>query len=137
MATHETEMKWAGDLKFNALQNGKTIRIDGDAEHLSTGVKPKALILTSLAGCTGIDVVDILHKMRVSFSELSMKVTGDLTEEYPKVYHTVRLTYQVRLEKQEDREKFEKAVNLSQEKYCGVSAMIRKFAKLETEIQYL
>lgn len=137
MATHETEMKWAGDLKFNALQNGKTIRIDGDAEHLSTGVKPKALILTSLAGCTGIDVVDILNKMRVSFSELSMKVTGDLTEEYPKVYHTVRLTYQVRLEKQEDREKFEKAVNLSQEKYCGVSAMIRKFAKLETEIQYL
>jgi putative redox protein len=137
MSTHHTEIKWAGDLKFDALQNGKTIRIDGDAEHVSTGVKPKALILTSLAGCTGIDIVDVLNKMRVVFSDFSMKVDGDLTDEYPKTYHTVRLTYLIKLQNPADKDKMEKAVALSQEKYCGVSAMVRKFADLQVTIEYL
>jgi len=135
--THETEIKWAGDLRFDALQNGKTIRIDGDAEHVSTGVKPKALILTSLAGCTGIDIVDLLNKMRVPFSDFSMKVTGELTEDYPKVYRTIQLIYIIRLQNPDDKDKMEKAVNLSQEKYCGVSSMIRKFADLKVKIEYL
>jgi putative redox protein len=137
MATHETEIKWVGDLRFDALQNGRTIRIDGDAEHVSTGVRPKALILTSLAGCTGIDVVDMLTKMRVQFTDFSMKVTGDLTEDHPRTYHTVHLTYVIRLVNPADKDKMEKAVKLSEEKYCGVSAMIRKFADLQVKIEYL
>lgn len=138
MVQHESEIKWLDDLKFEALQNGKTFRIDGNHdESESTGFRPKALILSSLAGCTGIDIVDLLKKMRVEFSEFSIKVKADLTEEHPKVYSTVYLDYIIKLNNPEDQSKMEKAVHLSQDKYCGVSAMVRKFADLKVGIQYL
>lgn len=136
--THETKVTWVDDLKFDAFQNGKTFRIDGNHdESESTGVRPKALILSSLAGCTGIDIVDLLKKMRVEFSEFSLDVKADLTEEHPKVYDKVYLTYYIRLQNDEDRDKMERAVSLSQDKYCGVSAMIRRFAELHVKVEYL
>lgn len=136
--THVTKVTWVDDLKFDALQNGKTFRIDGNHdESESTGVRPKALILSSLAGCTGIDIVDLLKKMRVEFSEFSLDVKADLTEEHPKVYDKVYLTYYIRLQNAEDRDKMDRAVSLSQDKYCGVSAMIRRFAELHVKVEYL
>ena len=75
--------------------------------------------------------------MRVEFSDFSIKVSGELTEEHPKTYHTVKLTYLVKLQNAGDKEKVEKAVNLSQEKYCGVTAMVKKFADLQVSIEYL
>jgi putative redox protein len=138
MATHYSELKWLDELKFDAFQNGKTIRIDANPdEATTTGVRPKALILTSLAGCTAIDIVDLLKKMRVEFSDFSIKVSGELTEEHPAIYNVVKLTYLVKLKHAEDRDKMQKAVNLSQEKYCGVSAMVKKFADLQIGIEYL
>ena len=138
MATHHSELKWVNELKFDAFQNGKTIRIDANPdESQTTGVRPKALILTSLAGCTAIDVVELLKKMRVEFSDFSIKVSGELTEEHPTIYHTVKLTYLVKLQNPVDKDKVEKAVNLSQEKYCGVTAMVKKFANLQVGIEYL
>jgi len=138
MAIHHSELKWIDELKFDAFQNGKTIRIDANPdESATTGVRPKALILTSLAGCTAIDVVELLKKMRVGFSDFSIKVSGDLTEEHPTTYRTIKLTYLVKLKNKEDQDKMEKAVNLSQEKYCGVTAMVKKFADLQVSIEYL
>lgn len=134
--SHKISLTHLGKEKFDAHQNGKTIRIDGAEESISTGVRPKALILSSLAGCTAIDVVDLLRKMRVEFSDFKIDVEGELTEEHPKTYHTIHLTYFIKL-KEEDKSKMEKAVNLSQEKYCGVSAMIKKFADLQVKIEYL
>lgn len=135
---HSTEIKWVSETKFDAHQNGKVFRIDGEGdESLSTGFRPKALILSSLAGCTGIDIVDLLKKMRVEFCEFSIKVTGDLTEEHPKIYDKVALTYSIRLANADDKDKMQKAVNLSQEKYCGVTAMVKSFAALTVEITYL
>lgn len=134
--SHKISLTHLGEEKFDTLQNGKTIRIDGAEESISTGVRPKALILSSLAGCTAIDVVDLLRKMRVEFSDFKIDVEGELTEEHPKTYHTIHLTYFIKL-KDEDKSKMEKAVNLSQEKYCGVSAMIKKFAELKVKIEYL
>lgn len=126
------------ETKFDAHQNGKVFRIDGEGdESLSTGFRPKALILSSLAGCTGIDIVDLLKKMRVEFSDFSIKVTGDLTEEHPKIYDKVGLTYTIRLANADDKDKMQKAVNLSQEKYCGVTAMVKSFAALTVNIEYL
>lgn len=136
--THETKVTWVDDLQFDAFQNGKTFRIDGNHdESASTGVRPKALILSSLAGCTGIDIVDLLKKMRVEFSEFSLDVKADLTEEHPKVYDKVYLTYHIKLQNAEDKDKMERAVSLSQDKYCGVSAMIKKFAELHVSVEYL
>ena len=138
MATHSSELKWIDELKFDAFQNGKTIRIDANPdEATTTGVRPKALILTSLAGCTAIDIVELLRKMRVVFSDFSIKVTGELTEEHPKTYKTVVLTYIVKLADANDKSKVEKAVQLSQDTYCGVSAMVKKFADLQVHIEYL
>jgi len=134
--SHHISLTHISEDKFDVLQNNKTIRIDSADESLSTGVRPKALILSSLAGCTAIDVVDLLRKMRVEFSDFKIDVTGELTEEHPKIYHTVHLTYFIKV-KEEDRSKMEKAVNLSQEKYCGVSAMVRKFADLKVKIEYI
>ncbi|MFN8322611.1 MAG: OsmC family protein [Chitinophagales bacterium] len=125
-----------GEQQFDILQNGKTIRIDTAEESVSTGVRPKALILSALAGCTAIDVVDLLKKMRVEFSDFKIDVEGELSEEHPKIYHTVTLTYYIRLHDEEDKSKMEKAVNLSQEKYCGVSAMVKKFADLKVHTVY-
>lgn len=123
--------------QFDVLQNGNVIRIDSSGDEGTTGVRPKALILSSLAGCTAIDVVEMLKKMRVEYSDLKIDVVGELTDEIPKTYHTIHLTYFIKLKHKEDMSKMEKAVNLSQEKYCGVSAMVKKFADLKVTVQYL
>lgn len=109
------------------MRNGK---IELDAEN---GFGPKALLLTGLAGCSGIDVVDILEKMRVPFADLIIEAEADQTDDYPKVYKTIHLTYRLKTE-EEMREKVRKAIDLSLEKYCGVAAMLKKNSPIEYEI---
>lgn len=102
-----------------------------------TGPGPKRLMLASLAGCTGIDIVSILTKMKVNYSDLSIDTEGTLSDDHPKIYRHVKITYKIKLEKEEDRAKMEKAVTLSEDKYCGVMAMFRSFATMEREITWL
>lgn len=135
--SHKISLSHLGEDKFDILQNGKTIRIDAAPEEVSTGVRPKALILSALAGCTAIDVVELLRKMRVEFTDFKIDVQAELTEEHPKIYKTVDLVYYVKLTSPADKDKMEKAVNLSQEKYCGVTAMVKAFADLKVRIEYL
>ncbi|HRG89028.1 MAG TPA: OsmC family protein [Chitinophagales bacterium] len=135
--SHKISLSHLAEDKFDVLQYGKTIRIDAAPEEVSTGVRPKALILSALAGCTAIDVVELLRKMRVDFTEFKIDVEGELTEEHPKTYKTVDLVYYVKLTNPADKDKMEKAVNLSQEKYCGVTAMVKAFADLKVRIEYL
>jgi putative redox protein len=135
--SHKISLAQVGEHWFDVQQNGKTIRIDSSGDTGTTGVRPKALILSSLAGCTAIDVVEILAKMRVTYSDFRIDASGELTEELPKVYHTIHLIYYVKLQDPNDQAKMEKAVNLSQEKYCGVTAMVKKFADLKVRIEYL
>lgn len=97
------------------------------------GSRPKPLLLTSLAGCTGMDVVSLLKKMRVDFKDFQVDVQGELTEEHPKYYHKIHIIYILK-GTGIDRSKVEKAVQLSQDKYCGVSAMLRKSAEITFEI---
>jgi putative redox protein len=135
--SHKVSLAQVGDHRFDIQQHGKTIRIDSGPEDGNTGVRPKALILSSLAGCTAIDISEMLTKMRVEYADFKIDVMGELTDELPKVYHTIHLTYHIKLKDKADKSKMEKAVNLSQDKYCGVSAMIRKFAELKVKIEYL
>ena len=83
-----------------------------------------------------MDVVSILNNMKVTFSDLSIKIHANLTETDPKIYDDVMVTYTIKVDKQNE-EKVEKAVNLSQDKYCGVSEMFRAFAKLSHTIEFL
>ena len=100
------------------------------------GPGPKSLLLSGLAGCSGIDVVDILKKMRVTFSDLSIDVEAELTEEHPKVFKDIFITYTIRTDPSNE-DKVKKAIDLSLEKYCGVSAMLKKNSAIHYKLQLI
>jgi len=126
---------WIGDMAFEAEVQGFKIALDADPSvgGQNKGPKPKALTLVSLAGCTSMDVISILKKMRVEPEYFNVEVEGELTEEHPKYYHSIHVRYIFR-GKDLPMAKLEKAVNLSEERYCGVSALLSKGAKLSSEI---
>ena len=117
-----TTTTWKGAHTFESEHDGNRIAVDGDKVK---GHGPKALLLSGLAGCSGIDVVDILEKMRVEFSDFSMEASAEQTEEHPKVFTGVEITYRMKT-KPENEDKVKKAIELSLDKYCGVAAMLRK-----------
>jgi putative redox protein len=94
---------------------------------------PKHCLLSGLAGCSGIDIVDILQKMRVEFSDFKIEVEAQQTEDHPKVFSEINITYRMRTKK-ENEEKVRKAIDLSLEKYCGVSAMLRKNSPINYQL---
>lgn len=97
------------------------------------GFAPKALMLSSLAGCSGLDVVSLLEKMRADVADFKIEVTAELTDEHPKFYNEVKVDYHF-TDRDLQPEKIQKAVNLSVTKYCGVMEMFRQFATIEIEI---
>lgn len=133
---HKVNTKWVNKLAFNSTIDNHTIRLDtngllGD----DSGPSPKKLLLASLAGCTGMDVASLLTKMRVPFTGLEIDITADLTEAHPKIYSRINLNYIIKGEKL-DQHKVAKAVALSQEKYCGVIAMLQKSSSIKYVIKY-
>jgi putative redox protein len=139
MATvHEVSTKWVSDMQFASQIDDHIIQIDtveAGGGH-NKGPKPKALLLSALTGCTGMDVASILNKMHVQYSDFNLIAKADLTDEHPRVYSKIYLIYQIKV-KTEDQEKVQKAVNLSKEKYCGVSAMLSMVCPIEFTIEYL
>lgn len=113
---------WKKKYEFESQQGDNSIRLDGNKEH---GFGPKALLLAGIAGCSGVDVVDILEKMRVKFSHLEIETEAAQTDDHPKVFTEVQLTYKIKTAK-ENEDKVKKAIELSLNKYCGVAAMLRK-----------
>ena len=99
----------------------------------TVGFAPKALMLSSLAGCSGLDVVSLLTKMRAEVADFKIEVTAELTDEHPKFYNKVKVDYHF-TDSDLKPEKIQKAVNLSVTKYCGVMEMFRQFADVEIEI---
>lgn len=127
--------QWTNGMSFTSTVNAHEITIDAHPKvgGEGKGPRPKPLLLYSLAGCTGMDVVSLLRKMRVEFSDLKIKISAELTEEHPKYYSKIHIIYLL-TGKDIDKAKVEKAVNLSQDKYCGVSYMLRKAAEITYEI---
>lgn len=138
MANSSINAVFNGGMNFTANLNGHKIEIDTDESRggKNLGTRPKALMLAALAGCTGLDVVGILNKMRVNFTDLSINIEAHLTEEEAAIYDGVVVTYTIKVDKT-DESKVEKAVKLSQEKYCGVTKMFEAFAKVSYKIIYL
>ncbi len=106
------------------------IRMDGSRRN---AFSPKTLLLAGLGGCSGVDVVDILKKMRVKFSELVIETETEQTEEHPKVFKEIQITYRVRTAK-ENEDKVRKAIDLSLKKYCGVAAMLKKNSRIHSHL---
>jgi putative redox protein len=126
---------WLGNMKFDALVSDHHVIIDalpavgGNDE----GPRPKELMLASLAGCTGMDVISILKKMRIEPTYFNVKVEAEMTEEHPKHYTAMHIKYEFKGENL-DLEKLQKAVDLSQDRYCGVSVVYRKAMEITSEI---
>ena len=126
---------WQGGLEFSISQDNHTFTIDGSAEHggQNRGPRPKNLILAALMGCTGMDAVSILEKMKVRDYELTVKASAETTEKHPKIFKHIKVEF-VFTGEDLPRKKIERAVSLSQEKYCGVSEMLRGKAELSYDI---
>lgn len=136
MAKEIVKVNWLENMAFEAEVNGHKIVLDA-AEAVggeNRGPRPKPMMLTALAGCTGMDVVSILNKMRVEVEDFNVIVEGDLTEEHPKQFFKMNVIYEFK-GKDLPLEKLEKAVSLSEERYCGVSAMYKKAIELTSEIR--
>lgn len=136
--SHKITTQWKGGLTFESDNpSGKTVIMDTDIEGQNErfGLSPKAMMLSSLAGCSALDVISILDKMKVEVDDFKIDVSGELTEEHPKYYHSVVVDYHF-YGSDLDEKKCERAVNLSIEKYCGVMEMFRRFSEVKTNIYY-
>ncbi len=130
---HKVTTQWKGNMLFESDNpSGHSVLIDTSPENggNNEGLGPKALMLSSLAGCSGLDVVSIMNKMKVTVDDFKMEVVGELTDEHPKYYHTVTVDYHF-YGADLDEKKLQRAVDLSVETYCGVMEMFRRFAKVE------
>jgi putative redox protein len=134
---HEIETQWMGKMQFNALVNGHTIIMDapervGGEDH---GPIPKPFVLSALTGCTGMDVVAMLRKNNHPVDDFSMKVVGEISKQPPIEYVAIHLTYDFK-GPEENKEAALDAVTFSQEKFCGVSHMLKKILPLTWEVNY-
>ena len=126
---------WLNDLAFEIDIDGHKIFIDTIPEQggKNMGPKPKPLMMAALAGCTAMDVVSILKKMREEVEEFHVEVEGELAEEHPKKFLGMKIIYRVK-GKNISRKNVEKAVDLSSTRYCGVSANYRESFPVDHEI---
>jgi putative redox protein len=124
---------WKEKQQFTAVAaSGHTITVDGDSQ---AGNSPTELVLIALCGCTGYDIASILRKKREPFTSLEVSAEGDRASTPPTVFTEIRLLYRVGGEV--THKAVEDAVKLSKEKYCSVSAMLEKTAKISFRIEYL
>lgn len=133
--TVDSKVSWTDGMAFDAELDGFHFDIDA-AEHVGgrgRGPRPKGLLLVGIAGCTGMDVVSILKKMRVPISGFEVSVSGELAEEHPKKFERIAVTYAFRGEAL-PKNKLLRAVELSETKYCGVRATVAPNVEMSTVV---
>ncbi len=119
----KAKMSWQGGLKFEGTGVfGHKIITDGakSAGGEESGYKPTELLLFGIAGCTGVDVVRILEKMRQKVDDIEIEVVAEQPDEYPKPFHKIAINYTVHGDNL-DEAKVAQAIELSETKYCAVS----------------
>jgi len=134
---HTVEMSWLGNLAYETDMDGHKMITDAgtDIGGDDKGFRPKKLMLTALAGCTGIDMAMILKKMRVEVRDIKVAVHGELTNKQPTFYKNMHVVYEF-FGKDLPKSKIERAVKLSEEEYCGVSALYKQVIPVTSEIIY-
>ena len=130
----EARAVWTDQDRFTAeATSGHASVVDTGSE--KTASSPVELVLIALCACTASDVFGILRKKREPFTALEVRAVGTRAETFPKIFTHIRLTY--RVSGKVTHKAMEDAVRLSKEKYCSVSAMLEKAAKIEFEIEYV
>ena len=138
--SEKVNTRWLENMSFEWTVNNHKIIIDANEKvgGQNKGAQPKPFMLASLGGCTAMDVISILKKMRVSddIADFQVNVEGHLTDEHPKYYDKMHTTYEFTAKKGKvlPKNKLEKAINLSEERYCGVSAIYKQTIELSSEI---
>ncbi len=133
------KLSWKGGITFEGISKfGHKIITDGSkkAGGQESGYQPTELLLYSIAGCTGVDVIRILEKQRQNVTELTIEVIAHQREEYPKWFHTFEIKYIVK-GKDIDSKKVEQAIELSEAKYCSVSQTVVHEAKVTTSYEII
>ncbi|MDY0152712.1 MAG: OsmC family protein [Candidatus Cloacimonas sp.] len=127
--------KWVGGMLFDAEMDGHHVLMDTNVQQggKNAGPRPKPLLLTALAGCSGMDVVSILAKMKLPEYSFDIDIDAESTTEHPITYHAITIKYMFKGENL-PQDKIVKAVTLSTEKYCGVNAMLKKAANIVVKI---
>ena len=135
---HIAKANWKGKMQFNIEQAGGSLQADAEETvgGENKGLRPKSLMLSALLGCTGMDVVSLLKKMRAEVDKFELNVEAELTDEHPKFYKKVHVVYSF-YGKDLKRDKITKSVTLSVERYCGVFEMFRQFAEVSHEIIFI
>ena len=130
-----TKLELGEALSFDVELDGHTFKIDSAEEFggKNRGPRPKNFMLVALGGCTGMDVASIMRKMKIPYKGMSVSVSGILTEEHPRHFSKMHITYRIKGQNL-DRSKVERAVSLSQEKYCGVTYSYSKAMEITHEI---
>ncbi len=130
----EASLNWTDKDRFvGSASSRHSIEMDAGTE--KTANSPMELVLLALCGCTASDVVGILRKKREPFTGLEVRAQAERADGYPAVYTAIHLTYLVR--GQVSQKAMEDAVRLSKEKYCSVSAMLEKTAKITFTIEHV
>ncbi len=134
---NKIEVSWKGDMLFESVAPEGSVMIDADKEvgGQGKGLRPKAMMLTALGGCTAMDVASLLKKMRAEVDGFKIEIEANLTDEHPKYYDKVHVIYRF-YGSDFKKDKIEKSVNLSIDRYCGVFEMFRQFSNISHKIQY-
>ncbi len=130
------DVTWDDKMCFKTEVSGHEIILDADASvgGENRGPRPKPFMLVALGGCTGMDVISILRKMRVEVDSFNVKVEGELTDEQPRYYRHIHVIYEFG-GGDLPMDKIEKAVKLSEDRYCGVSALYKRAVEVTSEIR--
>ena len=134
---HEVEVQWMGKMQFNALVNGHTIVMDAPQKSggEDNGPIPKPFVLSALAGCTGMDIAALLRKGGNEIDDFNMKVVGEISKTAPIEYIAIHIVYEFK-GMPDVKDAAMQAVTDSQEKYCGVSSMLKKALPVTWEVIY-
>lgn len=133
---HKITTQWKNGMVLESTIGDHTITMDAKPEvgGENKGASPKKIMLSALTGCTGMDVLSLFKKMRQEVTYFNIKAEADLTEEHPVHYGSIRLFYTVRGENL-DESKIKKAIDLSMERYCGISYMLGKAADISYDLK--
>lgn len=127
--------KWLGEMRFESTNpSGHNLFIDAGEDNggKGEGYRPKALMLSGLAGCSGLDVAALIKKMKLDVDDFTIEIDANLTEEHPKYYDKVAMHFHFYGNNLHEK-KLQRAVDLSVEKYCGVMEMFRQFAEVDVK----
>ena len=136
--TNHITTTWLGNMKFESTNpSGHNLFIDAgvdDGGH-GEGYRPKALMLSALSGCSGLDVASLIKKMKLKVDDFKIEIEANLTEEHPKYFDKVIMQFHF-FGSELNEQKLQRAVDLSVEKYCGVMKMFRQFSELKIETHF-